>query len=452
MRKGLLTARGLSGLKPGQSVFDPAPRGQPKLEAIGGTERPRFYVRYVKSDGSRDRYPLGFFDPSGRDGLTLAEARERAGNLAKRHAAGERDLREFLEAEAAENRALLDAAEAAGAEAAKAASEAEKVTLTALCEAYANHLEKQGKASARQVRNALALNVTKASLHLSAKPAAAITPDDVLELLELLTAAGKNREAGKLRSYLRAAFGAAINAKRSPGALPALRKIGKTLTHNPVRDLGTVAGSSKTRDRTLSVAELRAYWQKIQADSAGALLRFHLLTGAQRLEQLARATVADVDEDAKAFLLLDAKGRRSEPRQHWVPLLSKARAALTALRTPKAGDFLFSLSHGENPTSPSTVAQILRRVAGEMLEAKEIAEPFTAGDIRRTVETRLAALGVPLEVRAQLQSHGLGGVQARHYDRHDYMTEKREALQKLLRLLESKPATVTPIRERRSRA
>jgi hypothetical protein len=32
-------------------------------------------------------------------------------------------------------------------------------------------------------------------------------------------------------------------------------------------------------------------------------------------------------------------------------------------------------------------------------------------------------------LRAQLQSHGLGGVQDAHYDRHDYMLEKRRALE-----------------------
>jgi hypothetical protein len=32
------------------------------------------------------------------------------------------------------------------------------------------------------------------------------------------------------------------------------------------------------------------------------------------------------------------------------------------------------------------------------------------------------------DVRAQIQSHGLGGIQARHYDRHDYMPEKSAAL------------------------
>jgi len=54
--------------------------------------------------------------------------------------------------------------------------------------------------------------------------------------------------------------------------------------------------------------------------------------------------------------------------------------------------------------------------------------PFSMRDLRRTAETHMAALGISSDVRAQIQSHGLGGIQARHYDRHDYMPEKRVAL------------------------
>jgi hypothetical protein len=39
------------------------------------------------------------------------------------------------------------------------------------------------------------------------------------------------------------------------------------------------------------------------------------------------------------------------------------------------------------------------------------------------------------DVRAQVRSHGLGGVQARHYDRHSYFAEKKQALQKWLKHL-----------------
>ena len=44
----------------------------------------------------------------------------------------------------------------------------------------------------------------------------------------------------------------------------------------------------------------------------------------------------------------------------------------------------------------------------------------------------LAALKVPSDVRARLLSHGLGGVQNRHYDRHDYAAEKKAALARAL--------------------
>jgi hypothetical protein len=38
-------------------------------------------------------------------------------------------------------------------------------------------------------------------------------------------------------------------------------------------------------------------------------------------------------------------------------------------------------------------------------------------------------MGISRDVRAVLLSHGLGGVQARHYDMHEYADEKRNALE-----------------------
>jgi hypothetical protein len=65
-----------------------------------------------------------------------------------------------------------------------------------------------------------------------------------------------------------------------------------------------------------------------------------------------------------------------------------------------------------------------------MLAAEELERgPFSLRDLRRTAETQMAALGISSDVRGQIQSHGLGGIQARHYDRHDYMPEKRAALE-----------------------
>ena len=45
---------------------------------------------------------------------------------------------------------------------------------------------------------------------------------------------------------------------------------------------------------------------------------------------------------------------------------------------------------------------------------------------------------VPSDVRAHLQSHGLGTVQHRHYDRYDYFDEKFHALEKIKALVTQK--------------
>ena len=58
----------------------------------------------------------------------------------------------------------------------------------------------------------------------------------------------------------------------------------------------------------------------------------------------------------------------------------------------------------------------------------------------------LASAGVSRDTRGRLQSHGISGVQATHYDGHDYLPEKRQALETLLRLLEADQGKVVPIR------
>lgn len=49
----------------------------------------------------------------------------------------------------------------------------------------------------------------------------------------------------------------------------------------------------------------------------------------------------------------------------------------------------------------------------------------------------MASLGIGERIRAQLQSHGLSGIQQRHYDKYEYMPEKQAALASWHALLES---------------
>jgi integrase len=151
-------------------------------------------------------------------------------------------------------------------------------------------------------------------------------------------------------------------------------------------------------------------------------LRLHLLTGGQRIEQLVRLKRADVTPDD--ITIFDAKGRPGQgPRAHRIPLLKEARKALREFRLD--GVFVISTTNGERPISATTITGWARSIVGSAIPG------FQLKRVRSGVETLLAANGVSREVRGHLQSHGLNGVQARHYDGHDYMAEKLQALQTL---------------------
>ena len=58
------------------------------------------------------------------------------------------------------------------------------------------------------------------------------------------------------------------------------------------------------------------------------------------------------------------------------------------------------------------------------VEASDGIDSFRAKRLRSGVETWLSRKGQTLEVRGHLQSHGVSGVQRRHYDANDFLAEK----------------------------
>ncbi len=379
--------------------------------------------------------------------------------MSRRYQAGERDLRDAIAAEAA-------AADRAKAEALAESTRRSGATLGALMTAYAQSLEDAGKVSAAATRASIKRHIEDPWPALWARPASELELDDLLPILSRLVRAKKLREGGKIRSYLRAAYAAAIAAKQDAAAPDALRVL--NVSRNPARDLATL-DSGQPRDRVLSVAELRAYWRRIEAmpGREGALVRFHLLTGGQRIAQLMRLKWSDHDHDTDtgtgSVRLLDIKGRRRVPRVHLVPLLPLTAADLAVLRGDDDSDsdgggdgdgarpHLFSLTAGKAPATYDEFRGIMDPVVASMAAAGELTSPFTPGDLRRTVETRLAALGLSEEVRGHLQSHGLSGVQKRHYNFFEYDAEKRAAVEALYELLTGAGATVVPMRKTTAR-
>jgi hypothetical protein len=391
-----------------------------------------FLLVYVTATGRERRQKIGDYGP-----YTVTTARDAARKLRMVVDAGgdpfARQKAARVEAEA--KRALSGA------------------TLGGLLTAYVEQLRRGKKPSADKVESELWRTVRDAFPALWKLPAADVTLDDLVRITGRLVKADKWRQAEKTRSYLRAAYTAAVASRGSAGTADLFADFAHV--PNIARDLATIQrpqhddnGQARPGKRSLSTDELAAYWRHINGMKGphGALLRFHLLTGAQRCEQLARLTTRGYDRDAGTITLMDGKGRRKRIREHVVPLLPDAVAALATM-TGDAGLHLFTLDGGTHGAVYHTVREQVGKVAAAMVKAGEAAEPFTPGELRITVETRLAAAGVSKETRAHLQSHGLGGVQDAHYDKHTYLDEKRAALATLRSLLEPR-GKVVPMRRK----
>lgn len=321
--------------------------------------------------------------------------------------------------QAREQRAKADAERAA-------AEEASKYTLAALLDAYCNHQQAAGRQSHRDARTLFKLHIVEPWPKVAALPARDVTEDQIADAMRRLIEAGKGRSANKLRSYLRAAFQMAKAAKSKPSIPVAFKAF--NVTRNPAADVEPDSSANRAGRNPLSAAQLREYWAILERTTGfrGAALRLHLLTGGQRVAQLVRLRTCDI-ADAR-ITLLDGKGRPGhEPRVHTLPLIEAAAKALADCSS--AGEYALSTTRGVKPISPDALSRWAAEVVGDNIP------DFTIKRVRSGVETLLAAAGVSQDIRGRLQSHGIHGVQARHYDGHDYLAEKLAALETLHRLI-----------------
>mgnify|MGYP003585036616 FL=1 len=197
-----------------------------------------------------------------------------------------------------------------------------------------------------------------------------------------------------------------------------------------------VTSFNRTGNRVLGADELRHYLAHVAAlenDLPRLALQLQIVTGGQRMQQLLRITHADVMD--KVVNLYDPKGKRLQPRLHTLPMLPEVDEILAALmllnppaKEENGAEAALFRSRGAIVVLES-ISNIVQGISDAML-AKELTDaPFRAGDIRRTVETTLSdTLMVSKDVRAQLLSHGLSGVQDRHYDKGKHLAAKTNAL------------------------
>jgi integrase len=183
----------------------------------------------------------------------------------------------------------------------------------------------------------------------------------------------------------------------------------------------------RTRDRVLSDAEIRAVWVACETLGAfGRTVRLMLASG-QRRSEVGSISESEVDRGARVWRL--PKERTKAARAHTVPL---SDFALEIIGEPRGGPYVFSSDGSKPVASWSTSTAALRRLVAEQLP--DVATDWHLHDLRRSVATHLARLGVDRIVISRILNHADSGVTAR-YDRYGRDIEMVEAMERWNRRL-----------------
>lgn len=201
---------------------------------------------------------------------------------------------------------------------------------------------------------------------------------------------------------------------------------------NPV--IGTnKAAEERARDRVLNDEELSAVWNALGDDPYSSIIKLLILTG-QRRQEIGALRWSEVDFDRGVIVFPGA--RTKNRRSHEVPLSSAAQAILRAqpLRSLLDGsprDHIFGEGdYGWQAWSQSKDRLDLR-IREAWLDERNPMPPWRLHDLRRTVVTRMAELGVQPHVIETVINHvsghkaGVAGI----YNRATYDMEKRRALE-----------------------
>jgi len=308
-------------------------------------------------------------------------------------------------------------------------------TVTWLCRRYEEHLLQRGSLTGGKMVGYDIKNYIAASQWADADVNSLTTEDAVSLIREVAKKVSRNK-ANKVRATLSAAYSLAITARTDPYAPQELAAV--SISSNPFIATRKLANDSVPLDRVLSEAELGLFWNALLTgrDSEAVkirLVRVSILLGGQRAQQLARARPEDVDVSEAVLRLFDGKGNRKTPRLHYLPLLQLAHAEICSLlqECESSGHaYLFgSRLDKARCLHASTISHAVHVISDRLLKEGKIKRAFCYRDIRRTIETRMSEIDISKEVRAQVQSHDLGGVQNKCYNRSDFKRPKRQALE-----------------------
>ncbi|MET0568693.1 MAG: tyrosine-type recombinase/integrase [Hyphomicrobiaceae bacterium] len=198
------------------------------------------------------------------------------------------------------------------------------------------------------------------------------------------------------------------------------------LDANPATRLSRIAPGHKP-GRVMSDQDLRIWLRELprigkMTEHTRTILLLLTLLGQRRTE------VAHMQADEiRGDIWTIPASRTKNGKEHGVPLPPWAASVVMRVKVRITSDkehfngLLFASRRG--PPYSRAITQAMRRATRAMNIG-----PYSPHDLRRTMTTRMAELQVTEEVRERVINHTSQSVQARHYNRHEYMAEKYRSL------------------------
>ena len=245
--------------------------------------------------------------------------------------------------------------------------------------------------------------------------ASEIKRTDIAAALDDIARAASGIQANRAQTLISAVFNWAVNEGR--------------LEHAPTYRIPK-RGIETPRERVLNEAEIKAFWHGLAGGPLGLrmerILRLALITG-QRRSEITEAPKAELDLSGLDPSWTIAGVRAKNGVMHRVPLTPMAVEAFAAAVADSSTPFVFpGRGTTEAAIDPHAVTRAMARLMADLgiLDA-------TMHDLRRTVGTNLARLGVSKDIRARILNHveGARSVTDAVYNQHEFWAEKRAALQ-----------------------
>jgi integrase len=206
-----------------------------------------------------------------------------------------------------------------------------------------------------------------------------------------------------------------------------------------VRGMARSSSSERARDRILDDDEMRILWPVFGlVGNFGLACRLMLLTATRRSEATGMMWT-EISPDGSTWTIPAIQYKTG--KDHIVPLSGAAQAIIAA--QPDCGPRVFPGARGAALSRGGNLKARIDKAARGLA-------PWTVHDLRRTARSLMSRAEVRPDIAERVLGHviqGVGGV----YDRHAYLKEKRDALERLAALVEKvvNPPTdnVIPLRE-----